>query len=486
MEAVAFEIVADILGDSDFHNFKYLYLRLVCKRFRIILEPLQFKDITIYFKKQNIFSMPEKLSSLAAGNSPYARWATKLKLRPWYSNKDFEKYDGPDLKQELARQTLWLVRALQAMPSLQSIQYSINSRIPRNAHAEILTTLSRYPDLKELCLDFAEDTPMHCSLLPTISNLRSLEIRFPRFQREVINAVNLMIAQSPAIQQLKITQTRSVDHIDLSAILEESTRNKALFKPSLEELRISSSKVKLTPSCVPFLLSLRRLTLDRGTEALSPFWRSLIHHGVQIQALQVHRMTPPILEYLLSCPRLCELKFHWPKLRAREGLDFAENVSRQFFDDVLPLLSPTLQVLRAIGDGPYEHGPWCACKSNFQWISKAQGLRELEINYHFPLRRRDISLNMVSLDSLLSAMSDNLLQLETLILKPVWVFSPELPSGFDPEHLGTFGSTIPKAVVQSSRPPGFRLKFLSGRQFTAVGTGEGKYRFVEAPTPHSG
>lgn len=483
MEALAFEIVAEILGDSDFHDLKYIYLRLVCKRFRIILEPLQFKDITIYFMKRNISSMPEKLSSLAAGDSPYARWATKLKLRPWYSSKVFEKYDGPDLKQELARQTLWLVRALQAMPSLQSIQYSINSRLPRNAHAEILTTLSRYSDLKELYLDFAEDTPMHCSLLPTISNLRSLEIRFPRFQREVVNAVNLMIAQSPAIQQLKITQTRSVDHIDLSTILEESTRNKALFKPSLEELRISSSKVKLTPSCVPFLLSLRRLTLDRGSEALPPFWRSLTHHGVQIQALQVHRMTPPILEYLLSCPRLCELKFHWPKLRAREGLDFAENVSRQFFDDVLPLLSPTLQVLRAMGDGPFEHGSWCACESNFQRIFKAQNLRELEVNYHFPLRSRDVSLNAVSLDARLSAMSENLLQLESLTLKPVWVFTEPI-SSFDADLLGSFRSMILRVVVQSSRPPAFRLIFHSS-QFTAVlGRGKGEYRFVEAPMPH--
>ncbi|KAF6752904.1 hypothetical protein DFP72DRAFT_443636 [Ephemerocybe angulata] len=472
------EVLAEIL--KVFGAKKHLSLRLVCKRFRLVLEPFQFKEITISATEKNMDLLSDRLASLVSGETPYALWGKALKLGPMPMLDDPED-ETLTLEESMTSQRLisLIIPALRAMPNLDSVSIRFHLH---GLLVEVLSVLSQYHNLHQLSItSIGHFQDLRNATFPKMAGLQMLELSDINWGRSSTTYVlTQMVAQMPFLRRLRFSSGSESPggHVDFVYILGNAQRNGNDSSLNLEGLDLTSNPLRLTPACVPFFRSLRRLVLDDDIEALPSFWISLAEHNVQVEHLVLGDITPPAVGYIHSLQCLRELEFAPPF--SYEGLTGKTVISR-VLKDVLPYVNDTLQVFRARRGGVL----WCACEDDIEQILRCRHLMELQF-FFSPRAALSQELPVTALEKFLSSASRDLPYLEKLALMQTGMPDPLLRRGRVNESrrqrwegtVDLFVRTIQKAVVTSSRPPSFIIKAHDVTPLAAVpGPGDNQYRF---------
>ncbi|KAJ2913056.1 hypothetical protein MD484_g7356, partial [Candolleomyces efflorescens] len=444
-------------------------LRLVCKALNQLVEPQVFSTLSIRFiydEEGKWKAIPEFLSSLASGRSPYVRWAKELRLDgligiqsaeldPWLQ---YDSWQGDDREVMLASQKELLVPAIESLLHVEAVHFVAESRGP---YQDVLPALAKLPRLRNLVVMFQRYSAFGSVPLAGFSNLTHLFLTGLPMTTHSIDGVKGMIARSPSLVELGLdggshAEISGETKVEFSTLVEDAMQPN--FSPRLKELRITPSQFNLTTSCAPFLRSLTSLViLNDSTHAQPSFWKALQDSGIHLQKLKVAPLRSPIIDYLLSYSGLRDFTLDW----SREETKDVEEIARRFFHLVLP---KHRESIRSISFGHTNLGPWTITQSALdEGVHTCKNLKKLTLIYYFPSPSEKHTYPVIPLGSILGGISDNLPQLETLRLQHTRKFQKSFGCGFAcGQYFQTvsraFASHVSKSQVSAQRKPEFFLE----------------------------
>ncbi|RXW19360.1 hypothetical protein EST38_g6491 [Candolleomyces aberdarensis] len=382
------DIVELVVQEGKNHDRKdFCGLRLVCKALNDLVEPEVFSTVTIQFLRDDSGrweAIPEFLSSLASGTSPYVRWAKRLRLRgliPILAITHWSHYDpwqGEEHQTMLACQKELLAPAIESLVHVEVVEYLASSREP---YQNALSTLAKLPRLRDLLITFHTNFDFQNIPFAGFSNLDRIWLDDLPMTPDILDGVKGLLARSPSITELVLKVSyglgsTKVERLELSSMVEDIMQPN--FSPMLKHLTISASQFNLSPSCVPFLRSLTSLVVSDFTVVQPSFWRALQDVGIRLRKLKGGRLRQPIMDYLLSYSGLQDITLQW----SDEEFEEIGSIVSKFFHAVLPRHRDTI---RSISFGPPMLVPWPVTQSYLdEGVYLCKKLKYLSLIYYFP------------------------------------------------------------------------------------------------------
>ncbi|KAJ3530485.1 hypothetical protein NMY22_g8553 [Coprinellus aureogranulatus] len=427
-------VVGEVRG-SDFGTLRDL--RLVCKQFNELVEPLAFGSLTIMPRKE-LDAFQSQLNHLASGRSPNSRWTKRLSIGhttfiPFVNLP--VGYEGPlkdavddELKRlnTLAIQKEKLARAIEALQRVTSVSYHAKEEMP---YEVVFGAVARLPKLEKISIWFLSGFEEGYLPLTKFSNLREIELVYPRFFPSVVAAIReMLVASSTTLGSVTIkpyewnrefrgaepsTDTRSARVIGLGALLEAPGDTGAMPKkdtvlarlsnppckqtpshpkatpqyPRLKKVATNADRITLSGNIVPLLPSLTHLDITHASSRNieDSFWKALMNGKVRLEHLEMWPLTTPVVEYLLSYSGLKTIHLvgvHGNNLPMIKNTDDCP-----VFSEVLPRHSRTLEKLWL--QGSVRRGYNTLTQKILDTIGRCSELRELRISYPFPASGED-------------------------------------------------------------------------------------------------
>ncbi|KAJ2934110.1 hypothetical protein H1R20_g2993, partial [Candolleomyces eurysporus] len=407
LDVLPSDIMELVVQEGKNHDSKdFCNLRLVCKALNELVEPEVFSAVTIQFLRDDSGrweAIPEFLSSLASGTSPYVRWAKKLRLSgliPIIAISHWSQYDpwqGEEHETMLACQKEFLAPAIESLVHVEVVEYLASSREP---YQDALSALAKLPRLRDLLITFHTSFNFENIPFAGFSNLNRIWLNGLPRTPHILDGVKGLLVRLGSAQ---------VERLELGSMVEDVMQPN--FSPMLKHLTISASQFTLSPSCVPFLGSLTSLVVSDLTVVQPSFWRALQNVGIRLQKLKGGRLRQPIINYLLSYSGLQDITLQW----SDEEFEEIGIIVPEFFHAVLPRHQDTMQ---SISFGPPMLVPWPITQSYLdEGVYLCRKLKYLSLIYHFPYPNEKRTHTVIPLAKLFSEISDNLPQLETLQLE---------------------------------------------------------------------
>ncbi|RXW19355.1 hypothetical protein EST38_g6496 [Candolleomyces aberdarensis] len=501
LDVFPLDIVELVIREAKNYDRKdFCGLRLVCKVVNELVEPEVFSTITIDFIRDDSEgwkNIPEFLSSLASGTSPYVRRAKELQLSgliPIQSDvywSQFDPWQDEERETMLACQKEWLKPAIESLVQVERVEFVANSREP---YHDVLSALATLPRLRDLSITFHSYSPFEDVPFAGFSNLNSVRLTGLPMTPHILDGVKALLAKSPFITELLLNPSRQpgapeVKRTELSSMVEDVMQPNLI--PTLKQLTISAALLNLSPSCAPFLRSLTGLEILNDSAHVQPsFWKSLQDSGVHLQELKVAPLRQPIVDYLLSYSGLRDFTLDL----THSDTEDVEKIVPRFFHAVLPRHRDAIQ---SISFRHTKLGPWTIIQSYLdEGVYHCKKLKYLTLIYYFPSPNEKRTHPVIPLANLFREISDNLPQLETLRLEHTRKFQSSFGCGFAYEqYFQTVDRAFASRIISSEsqffhkRRPQFDLEaagttFISkpvhaassgSESDSGIGSGGGRY-----------
>ncbi|KAJ3530487.1 hypothetical protein NMY22_g8552 [Coprinellus aureogranulatus] len=427
LETLPTDVLNLIIEDVRRCHFRTLCdLRLVCKQFNTLVEPLAFSAVT-FLPHKRMTDFQSQLKRLASGRSPNSRWTKQLRIGPsslvplaspglghgWGSKEAADS----ELRRlsALVTQKKKLVRAIEALKHVTYASYHAHDKEPYEA---VLGALARLPKLEHISITFSSDFEGRPLPLASFSNLRVIELVRPCFFPSVVAAIQGMLtASSRTLECITIapidwsrefgwgepsSDTNFVRTIGLDVLVEgsadEASRNKretvfarlsnhllsqrsslpetVSLYPPLKKVVINASRIGLSGMVVSRLPSLVHLDAMNASSGCidDSFWKALAEQRIRLEYLAIWPLTSAIVEYLLSYSGLKTLSLGAKSSRTSEIKNTEEE---RLFSVVLPRHRRTLENLWL--DGPQERGHGAVTEERLENIARCNELQSLWI-----------------------------------------------------------------------------------------------------------
>nr|GAT57494.1 predicted protein [Mycena chlorophos] len=315
-------------------------LRLVSRKFRNVVDPTFFSILFLSGNRLHLRESVEFIRVVGRGRTGWSTHATVLVvLQSAPATGPLKTSNSQKLTlEELEAVPALLAAAIRSCPRLRSFRFS-GFTDPSWLYQTICDCVNEFPSPNYLDVWHNNDTP----LLPQLSGLTTLRISTRVHLTSYQLRHRLALTVKPIWPRLQ--QPVPLQNVPL---------------------------VQQVKSIVAQCPRLRVLHLAGG-DSWDGVWALLVSRGIPLVSLTTDRVTEALLEYLKSYSGLERLVINgdWRTASGDGGL------AGEFFDEVLPLHAPTLEVFRCVWAWRCD---WCLGPNNASKIAEMSHLIDLDMS----------------------------------------------------------------------------------------------------------
>ncbi|KAJ7113902.1 hypothetical protein C8R44DRAFT_984514 [Mycena epipterygia] len=356
-------------------------LRTVCKSLNFVIAPSFFSSIALDVQPSRLEFDLSQLEALAAGKSPWSRFARTLKIGgppSWPLGRggdDDSRQDSRTEPQLSNSQLIHILRpALEALKNVCTVKlrWTDHDEVPQVTMEAVAFSLGSLPLLTDFQLSV--DRPEFTCSFDGLSGLRKLSITSSlKCRKQVVDSMAKAVSNSPDLTSLHLL-TPSYGHLDgsLSFFNHLFTGLPPTQPLRLTDLHIDCYSSRLDGTTISHLRCLQSIRLHGPWDKLAQrVWGTLRAERIHLTEIHATGIEEGLLDYLSAYSGLERLT-----IDSAGGTNEAESNRRAdlFFERALPHHENSLMKLSCFAS--YE-GRWSLGAHNVTAISRLHKLTSL-------------------------------------------------------------------------------------------------------------